>query len=348
MLRLETSHKLGISAAKYWSLSQDEKFRNHASELDGNRLTTLNFTSNEVQGKSYVTRVSKITARQNPVPVAIRRIGGLGDEFFFVITESFWPETTDREHRLTFSTEPPVLANRISVTGSHWAEDKGDGTCTLNWELHISARIVGVGQTIAKGIQTGTVEAYSKVPGRVMDYLDAVAKQGDQGLLKLTRSHVARRRWQGALCAVIFILQHYSAPSPVGEEEAARPSFNEPSEQADDSRDPSPSPSVEENSMATQLGLRPAYRPPPTITEHTGARCALCPALALAMASVSATGACCSCSNRCLYSTRRRLLISVYLSCQIDRQAAQGAGDESNGLYAGRRVKCPRCERGAC
>ena len=43
-----------------------------------------------------------------------------GDEFFFTITETFWPDRSDAFHPLTFSTEPPVMASCIKATGSHW------------------------------------------------------------------------------------------------------------------------------------------------------------------------------------------------------------------------------------
>lgn len=119
---------------------------------DGNVLVPISETlSKDADGNTQKVRITKIAALRNPVPAAIRKVGGLGEEFFFTITETFWPDVTDEAHRLTFSTEPPVLASRINVTGSHWAEAVSEHECILHWELDVAVRVMGVGSTIAKG-----------------------------------------------------------------------------------------------------------------------------------------------------------------------------------------------------
>jgi hypothetical protein len=153
MAPLKVAHKLvGCSSAEYWRLAHDEAFRRYQVAQDGNVLVPISQTqSRDADGHKQVVRVTKIAALRNPVPAAIRKVGGLGEEFFFTITETFWPDVTDDAHRLTFSTEPPVLASRIIVVGSHWAEALNDHECVLHWELDVAVRVMGVGSTIAKG-----------------------------------------------------------------------------------------------------------------------------------------------------------------------------------------------------
>jgi len=47
-----------------------------------------------------------------------------GDEFFFTITETFWPDRSGVDHPLTFTTVPPVMASCIKAAGSHWVRYK--------------------------------------------------------------------------------------------------------------------------------------------------------------------------------------------------------------------------------
>ncbi|KAL1529730.1 hypothetical protein AB1Y20_000666 [Prymnesium parvum] len=206
-MRSTTAFKLDIPAARYWKLSHNDSFRSYLAGLDGNILTTLSSTTQtDENGQAYVTRVTKISAKVNPVPIAIRKIGGLGEEFFFIMTESFWPERIGRAHKLTFSTEPPVLANRITVTGSHWVEPTGPSTCELCWELFVDVKMVGVGQTIARGVRDGSVEAQSKTAGRVISFLEQVGGCPDGNVRgQMSETHVARRRWHCALVTIMFM-----------------------------------------------------------------------------------------------------------------------------------------------
>ena len=62
-----------------------------------------------------ITRVSRITPKVNPVPIALQGMLNCRGGFTFTMTERWHRDKFDVGHALTFATEPPVMADRIVV-----------------------------------------------------------------------------------------------------------------------------------------------------------------------------------------------------------------------------------------
>ena len=129
----------------------------------------------------------------------------MGDEFFFTITETFWPDRSDVGHPLTFTTEPPVMASCIKATGSHWARPTGPDSCELVWSLEVAVRVLGVGGIVERGVRDASSEAYAHTPPRVLQYLALHPCDVEAQTAAARRSVAARSRWRAALMAVQFV-----------------------------------------------------------------------------------------------------------------------------------------------
>ena len=57
-----------------------------------------------------------------------------GEEFFFTITETFWPDRSGADHKLTFSAEPPVNGSpwRPQLPGVRGSPYVQPHVCTLH------------------------------------------------------------------------------------------------------------------------------------------------------------------------------------------------------------------------
>ena len=78
-------HHCACSASDYWSLrAKGNGFDQYRALADGNRHKVLSVVEDD---QGYITRVSKVTANENPIPMSMRKMLGLGDDFSFRITE---------------------------------------------------------------------------------------------------------------------------------------------------------------------------------------------------------------------------------------------------------------------
>ena len=94
---------------------------------------------------------------------------GCKDGFTFKITEQWRRDECGADCPMTFTTQPAVLAERISVTGRQWVEPgASEGTSRLFFQLSVSCRIKGVGGAVRKGIEDGTIAAYAELPERAV------------------------------------------------------------------------------------------------------------------------------------------------------------------------------------
>jgi hypothetical protein len=164
----EVSVPCQCSPETYWSLRNDHAFDNFTSGLDGN-LHRVVCCSEDDDG--LITRVSKVSAIKNPIPPALRGLLGCKDGFSFLITDRWKRNEFGKDCPLTFTTQPAVLADRISVTGTQWVVPEPDGLCRLFFQLSVSVRIKGIGRTVRKGIEEGTIKAYRELPERARQYL---------------------------------------------------------------------------------------------------------------------------------------------------------------------------------
>jgi hypothetical protein len=169
---MEYVHPLNISAASYWELQQKEAFRNYLAGLEGSAITTVSRKeSTDANGHKRVVRVSKIAKLHNPVPQPVRKVCGAGDEFFFTITETFCPDRFGVDHKLTATTEAPVMADRIKATGHHWVRVTGPESCELVWSLEVSVKVLGVGGIIEMGVRDAAASAYAQTVPCIQQFL---------------------------------------------------------------------------------------------------------------------------------------------------------------------------------
>ena len=169
---MEYVHPLNISAASYWELQQNEAFRNYLAGLEGSAITTMSrVESRDANGHKRVVRVSKIAKLHNPVPQPVRKVCGAGDEFFFTNTETFCPDRYGVEHKLTMTTEAPVMADRIKATGYHWVRVTGPESCELVWSLEVSVAVMGVGGIIEIGVRDAAASAYAQTVPCIQQFL---------------------------------------------------------------------------------------------------------------------------------------------------------------------------------
>lgn len=161
------SHHCGLSAERYWALKEDPEWDAFNDSLDGNERMIASSTR-DADGVRTVS--ARIQAKENPIPPALRKLLGVGDSFSFTITEQYHPDAFDASHPATFETTPAVLASKIKVGGVHWVEPAGPDACTLFFRLDVNVAVMGVGIKLARGILDGTVDAYSKVAGRAVEY----------------------------------------------------------------------------------------------------------------------------------------------------------------------------------
>ena len=95
-----------------------------------------------------------------------------GDEFFFEQTETWSNDEFDSKHPLKYTVTPPVMPEKIKVSGSQWIEPHLTGS-KLGFRLEVSVGIFGIGGQIASGVMKGTIESFEKVPGRAVEYVKA-------------------------------------------------------------------------------------------------------------------------------------------------------------------------------
>ena len=116
-----------------------------------------------------ITRVTSMTPVTNPVPYSLRSMLGCKDGFTFKITEQWRRDRHDEAGAMTFVTEPPVMRDRICVSGKQWVEAHGAG-CRLFFELHVTCRVKGVGRMVSKGIVDGSLASYAQLPTLAIEY----------------------------------------------------------------------------------------------------------------------------------------------------------------------------------
>ena len=74
---------------------------------------------------------------------------------------------------MAFVTEPPVLSDRISVSGTQWVEAHPDGSggSRLHFSLSVRCKVRGVGGMVGKGIAEGSLASYRQQPNLALEYV---------------------------------------------------------------------------------------------------------------------------------------------------------------------------------
>jgi hypothetical protein len=160
------SHDCRLTPEAVWAMRDDHGFDVHCATADKNVHEVLSLVE---AGDGTITRRSRITALENPIPPAFRNMLGVGEQFSFEITEVWRRDKYDESSPMRFTTTPAVMADKVDVRGAQWVEAHGGGS-TLFFELDVNVSIFGVGGAVAKGIQEGTVAAYASLPRRLAEY----------------------------------------------------------------------------------------------------------------------------------------------------------------------------------
>ena len=161
-------HDCALTPAAYWALRDDIRYCQYVASAGDPPTTSLELSCTEADG--VVTRISAITAVKNPIPYALRGMLGCKQGFTFKITETWQRGAWDADRSMTFSTEPPVMADRISVYGAQWVEALPGGGSRLWFDLTVDCAVKGVGAAVARGIADGSLNAYSQLPARALEY----------------------------------------------------------------------------------------------------------------------------------------------------------------------------------
>ena len=83
--------------------------------------------------------------KENPVPKSVRSMVGSGDDFSYRVHYRFHRDAFDEAHPFRYTTEFPVLSERIKVEGRQWLVPISPTACTFRAVVHLSILISGEG-----------------------------------------------------------------------------------------------------------------------------------------------------------------------------------------------------------
>ena len=161
-------HECSLSPAVYWSLRYEDAYHAYLSAAIKPPVVAKIISRKEEDG--IVERVITVTPETNPIPYSLRSMLGCRDGFTFKITERWWKDKFDEAHPMTFVTEPPVMRDRIAVSGSQWVEPHAGGS-RLFFELSVLCKVRGVGPMVTKGIADGSLASYKEQPTLALEYV---------------------------------------------------------------------------------------------------------------------------------------------------------------------------------
>ena len=126
-------------------------------------------------GETVVSRVTRLTAINNPVPKSFRSMLG-SDEFSYKRTDRWYKGKWDAAHKLTFTVEPPVFPDKIKIEGASWAEAATDATGRVFFTVSVRASIFGIGGRIESEVQGKTANGLNSIPRQILEFA-ALRKQ---------------------------------------------------------------------------------------------------------------------------------------------------------------------------
>ena len=118
MREINISLTCPIPPADFWALRSDLNFDSYYADMDGQVYSLVSNNETVVNGLTKVQRVAQLLYKENPVPAGLRGVLstlGLGENFPFILRSSFFREAFDQRHAYTYTTELPVLTDRILI-----------------------------------------------------------------------------------------------------------------------------------------------------------------------------------------------------------------------------------------
>lgn len=74
--------------------------------------------------------------------------GAGAQQFGFKCSTSWNRDKYDQDHPCTFTSEPPIMKDKITVKGRSWLVPTGPTTCDAWYYEEINVRVIGVGSKL--------------------------------------------------------------------------------------------------------------------------------------------------------------------------------------------------------
>ena len=160
-----------MSAEEFWALRLDMGFDEFQAAERRGGFKVLD----EVVADGVIKRTTVLTYEENPIPERLR--GYLGaSEFSFKVTSS-WNETLyDQKNGMSFISEPPVMADRIKVSGTQWVEAISATQCRVHQTASIAVNVFGLGSQVEAALTKQMEESSGNLPKMAEQYT-AILKQ---------------------------------------------------------------------------------------------------------------------------------------------------------------------------
>lgn len=163
---MKASYVCKMSAEEFWALRMDLGFDQfQADERNGGFKLLENVI---VDGR--VSRTTVLTFKENPIPPRFRSYLG-ADEFSFKVRAK-WHETKyDEKNRMSYTSEPPVMKDKITVSGEQWVEPISDMQCRVVQTATIGVAIFGLGSSVEDSLIKQTEQSSGQLPQVAEKYL---------------------------------------------------------------------------------------------------------------------------------------------------------------------------------
>ena len=155
-----------MGAATFWALRMDRNFDVFCAHHDKmNYHPESNEMTVDGEGLVYVQQRNRLQMKENPVPKSVRGMVGSGDDFSDRVHYRFHRDAYDEAHPFRYTTEFPVLSDRIKVEGRQWLVPISDTACTFRAVIQLSILISGVGGAAERAVEKNMRSAYNELAG---------------------------------------------------------------------------------------------------------------------------------------------------------------------------------------
>ena len=155
-----------LTPLEFWEVTTSEAYQTHCAQLDRNERTVLSQSEEVVDGEVVYERTTRFTPSENPLPQSVRSFIGC-ETLSFEMRERWWKNACDAAHPSTYESVPNVLADRIRIRGSCWADPNPDGGGSIVYfKNEVSVSVAFVGDRIGKAILAGSAKALAETPKR--------------------------------------------------------------------------------------------------------------------------------------------------------------------------------------
>ena len=139
--KVVVSNLCNLAAEDFWALRMDVGFDLYMADARAGGCEVIELNENAL---GEVHRTTLLTYQENPIPPSLRGMFG-AETFSFKVKARWYKNNFDADHGMTFTSEPPVFADRIKVGGRQWIEPISDCQCRIRQETEVSVKIFGVG-----------------------------------------------------------------------------------------------------------------------------------------------------------------------------------------------------------